>query len=176
MSELTPDEKQKIYAEESARFEAKEELAKAKKQKDAKNAGAGCLVVILVAIAIFTVPSLLQPEKDSQQQQQLSAQNESEIQAALQSKGFPIPKSIELNESGWLVTTFELSNPRSASYLENFATNTLLTIRNTMYPHSIVSQYRVTLDGPPPGPDLVLRYGSAWFIEGGQVEWEPFKN
>lgn len=105
----------------------------------------------------------------------LSTQHESEIQAALLEKGFPAPKSLEVNESGWLVATFVLSDPRSAAYLENFATDTILTIRNTIYRYSIVSKYRVTLDGPPPGPGLVLRYGSARFIEGGRVEWEPAK-
>jgi hypothetical protein len=135
---------------------------------------------MLVGVAIFAVLSLLPPEKGAKQKQQssaqqLSTQNESEIQTALRSKGYPGPKSLEINESGWLVATFELSNPRSATYLENFATDTILIIRNTMYPHSVVSKYRVTLDGPPPGPDLVLRYGAARFIEGGKVAWEPAK-
>jgi len=30
----------------------------------------------------------------------------------------------------------------------------------------------VTLNGPPPGTGLIRRFGSARFIEGGQVEWE----
>lgn len=180
MSELTPEEKQKIYEEEKVRVEAKQALAKAKKHKDNKNMGIGCLVLIIVIVVIFVVLSNLPPEKGSNQKpqllaQKLSAQNESEIQTALKGKGFPAPKSLEITESGWLVVTFELPNPRSASYLESFATDSLLTIRNTMYPHSIVSKYRVTLDGPPPGPDLILRYGSARFIEGGKVEWEPAK-
>jgi len=178
MSELTPDERQKIYEEEKVRLEAKEALAKAKMQKDSKNIGKGCFVVMLAGVAVFVVLSLLPPEKGSARKptlsaQKLSAQNESEIQTALQSKGYPFPRSLEINETGWLVATFELSNPRSATYLENFATNTLLTIRNTMHPRSIASKYRVTLEGPPPGPGLILRYGSAMFIEGGKMAWEP---
>lgn len=105
----------------------------------------------------------------------LSTQQESEIQAALQEKGFPAPKSLKVNESGWLVATFVLSDPKSAAYLENFATEAILTIRNTIYSYHVVSKYRVTLDGPPPGPGLVLRYGIARFIEGGKIEWEPAK-
>jgi hypothetical protein len=105
----------------------------------------------------------------------LSTQQKTEIQAALQAKGFPSPKSLEVNETGWLVAIFELADPRSAAYLENFATDTVLLIRNTLYPSSAFSKYRVTLDGPSPGPGLVLRYGSARFIEGDKVVWEPTK-
>lgn len=183
MPELTSEEKQKIYLEEKARLEAKEKLIAEKKKKNMKNMGIGCLVLIIVVVVIFVVLSRLPSEKGSNQKPQttrtqlgFSVQHESEIQTALRGKGFPAPKSLEVNESGWLVATFVLSNPRSSAYLESFATDTLLTIRNTMYPHSVVSKYRVTLEGPSPGPNLVLLYGSARFLEdGGSVKWEPAK-
>lgn len=127
------------------------------------------LAIVMVAILISC------GDYTEKQNLALSAQQGSEIRAALQGKGYPAPKSIEINESNWLVATFELANPRSAAYLEKFATETLLTIRNTMYPYSVVKNYRVTLEGPSPGPGLILRYGNARFIEGGRVEWEPAK-
>jgi len=130
------------------------------------------ILVLMIAFGFFLIAC---GESAKKVQPVLSIQQKSEIKAALQAKGFPAPNSLEINESGWLVATFVLSDPRSATYLESFATDTLLTIRNTMYSHSIVKNYRVTLDGPSPGPGLVLRYGNARFIEGGKMEWEPAK-
>ncbi|MBM4048243.1 MAG: hypothetical protein FJ279_24330 [Planctomycetes bacterium] len=103
----------------------------------------------------------------------LSADDRATILAALQEKSLPFPVSLELNESGYLVATFELADPVSAEYLRAFATESLLAIRNRMQARSLTDKYRVTLNGPSPGPDLVLRYGSARFIEGGSVEWDP---
>ncbi len=103
----------------------------------------------------------------------LSSQDESAIFSALEQKGLPHPQSLEINDAGYLVVTFELANPRSPAYLEWFATEALLAIRNAMYPYSVVKSYRVTLNGPSPGPGLILRYGSSRFIEGGKVEWDP---
>jgi hypothetical protein len=105
----------------------------------------------------------------------LSAQHKSEISDALRAKNIQAPVSIEIEDSGWLVATFELSNPKSAAYLENFASDALLTIRNALNSYSIVKKYRVTLNGPSPGPGLVLLYGSARFMEGGSLTWEPSK-
>ena len=127
-------------------------------------------ITALLLLIIFILGGCGTPAKKPEPA--LSAEHRSEIEAALQAKGFPIPSSLEI-ESGWLVATFILYDPRSAAYLESFATDSLLVIRNTTRPHGIVRNYRVTLDGPPPGPDLVLRYGSARFIEGGKLVWEP---
>jgi hypothetical protein len=68
--ELTPEEKRKIYAEEKARLEAQEQLKAEKKKKDSKNAGIGCLVIIIIGIVIYAISSLSpskssSPEKES---------------------------------------------------------------------------------------------------------------
>lgn len=52
MSELTPEEKQRIYEEEKARLEAQEK-AKADLQKEKnKQVGIGCLVLIVIIAAL----------------------------------------------------------------------------------------------------------------------------
>ena len=70
MPELTPEEKQKIYLEEKARLDAKEQLATEKKKKDQKNIGVGCSVIILIVAVIFIV-SLFSPSKKSQQERSI---------------------------------------------------------------------------------------------------------
>jgi hypothetical protein len=95
------------------------------------------------------------------------------IQQALASANLPGPSELVINDSGYLVATFEIADPRSVAHLERIATDAILAIRNAMYPLNVVTSYRVTLNGPSPGPGLTLRYGSARFLEGGQVSWEP---
>lgn len=57
MTELTEEEKRKIYEEEKARLEAQEKLKKAAAAKKNKNAGMGCLVLIglIVILALLGV-------------------------------------------------------------------------------------------------------------------------
>lgn len=174
MSELTPEEKRHIYEEEKVRLAAQEKL---KNEKSTKQVRTGCMVIIVIVASIF-IYSLLTPNKSSKSHENaptLSQQDKSQILTALNNKGYPAPMSMEINDSGWLVAMFELTDPRSAAYLEKFATESLLTIRNTMQPNSIVSKYRVTLNGSSPGPGLILRFGNARFIEGGGLRWEPAK-
>jgi hypothetical protein len=93
------------------------------------------------------------------------------IQAALDSKNYPYADELEINDAGWLVATFQL-NDRPAS-LQQFAEGTLITIREAALPLNIATSYRVTLNGPSPGTGLIRRYGSARFVEGDRVTWEP---
>jgi hypothetical protein len=92
---------------------------------------------------------------------------------ALRDKGLPQPTTLEVSEAGYLVATFTLADPVSAAHLRAFATDALLAIRNRMCADSSFGKYRVTLEGPSPGPGLTLLYGSARFIEGGSVDWDP---
>lgn len=104
------------------------------------------------------------------------------VNSALKSAGLPLPKSMEVT-GGYLVATYELDVDNDAVLAglasagitspKELASKAVLTIRNAALPLKLVSSYRVTLNGPPPGPGLITRYGSARFSEGGSVSWEP---
>jgi hypothetical protein len=108
---------------------------------------------------------------------QLGGQDRTNIEAALRSAGLPLPKTLELNSSGWLVATYELAPDEFRGSGQEFAEKAVLAIRNTMYQTkpTAMHAYRVTLNGPSPGPGLIRRYGSARFIEGGSVKWDAGK-
>gem|GEM_PF-5821012 len=104
---------------------------------------------------------------------QLTSEHRAEIIKALKAKGYPAP-DLEMSDTGFLVATFTLSTaPRQS--LKGYAEDALMIIRNTMYPHDAKKNYnyRVTLNGPSPGPGMIRRYGVARYIEGDQVTWEP---
>jgi len=116
------------------------------------------------------------PGSSAQAALQLGGQDRTNIEAALRSEGLPLPKTLELNSSGWLVATYELAPDEFQGSGQDFAEKALLAIRNTMYRTKPMHAYRVTLNGPSPGPGLIRRYGSARFIEGGgSVEWDAGK-
>lgn len=104
---------------------------------------------------------------------QLTSEHRTAIIKALKAKGYPEP-DLEMSDTGFLVATFTLSAPPRQS-LKGYAEDALMTIRNTMYPHDVKKNYnyRVTLNGPSPGPGMIRRYGVARYIEGDQVTWEP---
>jgi hypothetical protein len=58
MAELTPEEKRRIYEEEKTRLEARESLKKVADQKKSKNAGIGCLVIIVIIGVIWIISNL----------------------------------------------------------------------------------------------------------------------
>jgi hypothetical protein len=94
------------------------------------------------------------------------------VNAALTTAGInQKPQAIEMTDGGWLATTFELDNIKSETQAKTFAMKTLLAIRKDIYGENVAQNYRVTLNGPSPGPGLVLRYGAARFIEG-VAEWK----
>ena len=95
------------------------------------------------------------------------------IATALRDARLPQPQSLDINDIGYLVATFETTQPPSRATAESFATTALFAIRNAMVQRNVVSNYRVTLNGPPLGRGLVLRYGSALFSEGGSLDWQP---
>lgn len=55
MPELTPEDRQRIYAEEKARLEAQEQLKTEKASKDLASAGIGCLILIVVGGLAFAL-------------------------------------------------------------------------------------------------------------------------
>jgi hypothetical protein len=113
MPELTPEEKQRIYLEEKARLEAQEKLKEEKKKKDSKNAGMGCLAIIII-IAVIYVISTLSPSKSSN-----SEQSTPKLNAAVRYTGTQI--FIKNNDSfDWNNLKIELNSGllNSGYYLE----------------------------------------------------------
>lgn len=64
MAELTDEEKKKIYEEEKTRLEAQEKLKKEATAKKNKNAGIGCLALIIL-IAILAISGVFKSDKNT---------------------------------------------------------------------------------------------------------------
>ena len=64
MAELTDEEKKKIYEEEKTRLEAQEKLKKEATKKKNKNAGIGCLALI-VLIIILAISGVFKSDKSA---------------------------------------------------------------------------------------------------------------
>ena len=80
MSELTPEEKKKIFEEEKERIEAQEKIKKQVGKKKTKEATIGCLAIIIIVVSIVIITSLKQPSEQ-------------------ESKAPPEPLYIDLNAS-----------------------------------------------------------------------------
>lgn len=65
MTELTNEEKKKIYEEEKTRIEVQEKLKKEAAKKKNKNAGIGCLSLIII-VAILAISGVFKSNKNSQ--------------------------------------------------------------------------------------------------------------
>lgn len=105
-----------------------------------------------------------------QRKPELTQEHRNAISAAFRAKNYSMPGDMEITDAGVLVATFEVNDPGD---VRSFAEDRLMAIRNAMYPFKVVSNYRVTVNGPSPGPGMIRRYGSARLFEGGSVEWEP---
>jgi hypothetical protein len=82
--------------------------------------------------------------------------------------------SWEQTSGGWLAVTVEI--PEDDAYkARTIGTKGVVAVRNQFYQQKIAGlnahAYRVTVNGPNPGPDMIARYGSAR-LNGGQVNWE----
>jgi RNA 3'-terminal phosphate cyclase len=73
----------------------------------------------------------------------------------------------------WLVVTMELPDGEEGLQARRVGEAAVLAVRNALHGHSPVDSYRVTVNGPSPGPGLIRRFGSARFHEiDGSVAWE----
>lgn len=84
------------------------------------------------------------------------------------------PKSIELNDSGFVAITYEMDE-LPAMGAEAFAQDALLAVRNALYVLPDTDKdwmYRVSIHGPSPGPGLVRIIGTMRF-RGGGFDWRP---
>jgi hypothetical protein len=131
-----------------------------------------CIGFLLLALQVAKNPSV-QSTRESLLVAKLKHGDREVIATALHDARLPQPQTLEINDIGYLVATFEPTSPPSRAAAETFATTALFAIRNAMVPRNVVSNYRVTLNGPSLGGGLVLRYGSALFSEGGSLDWQP---
>ena len=131
-----------------------------------------CIGFMIGALQIVRKPTI-QSTSESPLVATLKNEDRTVIATALRDARLPQPRSLDINDIGYLVATFEPAQPPSRAAAESFASTALLAIRNAMVPRNVVSNYRVTLNGPSLGRGLVLRYGSALFSEGGSLDWQP---
>ena len=102
----------------------------------------------------------------------LTAAQLKDVVATLKSRGLTEPQHIEVASNGFVVADYEIPggslavlNPRA------FGESRLLAIREALLTDGY-KDFRVNVNGPPPGTGLIRRYGSARFIAiGGKVEW-----
>jgi hypothetical protein len=78
------------------------------------------------------------------------------------------PKAVELR-SGIVVIDYEVPLDLAIPH-RTFGETRLLAIREALLPFGF-KDYRVNVNGPPPGTGLTRRYGSARFLSGGPIEW-----
>jgi len=120
-------------------------------------------IAIALAGCSSTPPPLSQTQKDS-------------IAADLRKINFPAPSSLEINDSGFVVATFDGIDPsRVTDGGKDFAETALIRIREQLLPAGTYKQFRVTLNGAAPGTGMISRYGSARLVEPGKVDWEQGK-
>lgn len=120
-------------------------------------------IAIALASCSSTPPPLSQAQKAS-------------IAADLQKINFPAPSSLEVNDSGFVVATFDGIDPsRVTDGGQGFAEMALLRIREQLLSAGAYKQFRVTINGTAPGTGMISRYGSARLVEGGKVDWEQGK-
>jgi hypothetical protein len=81
----------------------------------------------------------------------------------------PQPNTLELNDIGFIVANYQVS-PLEGRRAQAFGQECLLAIREALLAKGY-RDYRVNVNGPPPGTGLTMRYGSARLMDGGTLEW-----
>jgi hypothetical protein len=109
---------------------------------------------------------------DAPDESGLNEKQKQTILAAFDAKGFPAPQKLEITHSR-LVATFEIDDDalRKMAAIDittpkEFGSKAVILLRNAEMPLNLVDDYRVTINGPSPGPGLITRIGSARFSEG----------
>jgi hypothetical protein len=103
---------------------------------------------------------------------ELTDEQREAVMSAFRMDGRVPPESIEL-VGNCVVAEFlltdehrrELQNP-----VREYAERRLIMIREALLPFGF-TDYRVNVNGPPPGTGLIKRYGSARLMGNGSVEW-----
>ena len=132
---------------------------------------AGCLTIGIVSLGILFVLGLL--INLNSPTLVLTAEHRAAVEAAFKDQGLE-PTSLELSDAGFVVADFTLSNEQAnflRGGLSKYGEQRVLLIREALLPFGF-KDYRVNINGAPPGTGLIRRYGSSRFIgAGGKVEW-----
>lgn len=106
----------------------------------------------------------------SRAQKVLTAEHLAAIDAAHDSHAWIKPNKVELSPQGFVVVEYEIG-PGFLIPPRTLGQERLLGIREALLPFGF-EDYRVNINGPPPGTGLTRRFGSARFIgAGGKLEW-----
>jgi hypothetical protein len=133
----------------------------------------GCFTWLVLGFIILVVLAWLTSSGRSRSPSALLSTHREAVRAALAAKAYDEPTRIEINSNGFIVAEWELSDRYAnqlAIPLKTFGQQRLLVIREALLPFGF-KDYRVNVNGTPPGTGLTKRYGSARFIDGGSVEW-----
>lgn len=119
--------------------------------------GVACLVAMVYFFAMPRGPGELT-------QEHLDA-----IDAVHREHSWTKPLRSEVSGAGFVTLTYEVTGS-DAIVARAFGQARLLAVREALLRFGF-RNYRVNVNGPPPGTGLVRRYGAARYVEGGQVEW-----
>ena len=92
------------------------------------------------------------------------------VRKTLKAHGWTEPTSIELRDDGFVVIDYQVDDTVAASQRRAFAEERLLAIREELLVDGF-KNFRLNVNGPPPGTGLVRRYGFARVVEFGALEW-----
>lgn len=100
----------------------------------------------------------------------LGLEDHEHVRKALKAHGWAEPTSLQLRDDGFIVIDYEVPDTVAVSQRRAFAEERLLAIREELLVEGY-KNFRLNLNGPPPGRGLVRRYGSARIVESGELEW-----
>jgi hypothetical protein len=122
----------------------------------------GLSLTVLLSMLFLGLGSLSEPKPVD-----LTQEHKNAIETALRELNYRGEYTTEVQGANNLVVRLHLqSRPNNPRIIGESA---VIAIRNELYHLGVFDSYRVTLHGPPPGPGLVLTYGSAHF--GQQLRW-----
>lgn len=132
----------------------------------------GCLTWLAAGFAGFVVVAMIgrmmAPPAPTFEEEHRTA-----VMDALRADQRQPPESIELDTTGFVVAEWTLTDDQVKGLsvtTRQFGETRILLIREALLPFGF-KNFRVNVNGTPPGTGLVRRYGSSRFIDGGTVEW-----
>lgn len=137
------------------------------KKKKTSVAAWGCLTIIVLFVLAFVAAQLGNLGGPSE----LTLEHRRAVESALKANNLDQPSTLELESTGFVTATYVLSDPSVPFKARSLGEARLIAIREVLLPFGF-KDYRVNIEGPPPGTGLIRRYGSARFIgAGGKLEW-----
>lgn len=124
------------------------------------------LVVVGALIVLAVIGNMI---SDAGAPSAMTAEHRMAIEAAHKPHAWELPVNVEISSAGFVVADYQVP-VTLAIPPRTFGQERLLAIREALLPFGF-KNFRVNVNGPPPGTGLIRRFGSARFIDGGCVEW-----